>query len=433
MRLSDIAIKAAKPAETPYKLFDGGGLYLLINPNGSRWWRFKYRYGGKEKLLALGTYPSTGLRKARDLHGEARARLRDGIDPNVAKQTEKLARADRAAGSFEVVALEWHAKQAGAWSADYADKELSQLRKHVLPRVGRKPFRELTSRDLLDVLERVEQKGLLETAHRVRRSLGAICRYAVVTHRADIDVSAALKGALARVPDRHFASITEPKRVGELLRAIRAYDGSDVVCLALQLLPLVFVRPGELRGARWEEFDFDVTEPPKGRKPEHPEPQWRIPAGRMKMGEQHIVPLSRQAVAVLRELHAITGPDGYLFPSVRSKARPMSENTINAALRAMHFAKDEMTGHGFRHMASTLLHEQGCRSEFIERQLAHGDRNKSRASYNFAEHLPERRRMMQAWADYLDDLATGARVLNIHRKATKAGRRDHERESPGSP
>jgi hypothetical protein len=222
----------------------------LINPDGSHWWRFKYRYAGKEKLLALGTYPDTGLKKARYRHGEVRQLLADGIDPCAAKQAEKLKRADRAAGSFEAVALEWHAKQSGAWSTDYADKELRQLRNHVLPQIGGKPFRELNARDLLNVLQGIEEGGQLETAHRVRRSLGAICRYAVVTHRADLDPSAVLKGALAPVPVNHFASITDPKKVGELIRAIRGYEGASVTGYALQLAPLLFVRPGELRAAR---------------------------------------------------------------------------------------------------------------------------------------------------------------------------------------
>ncbi len=413
MSLTDTAIKAAKPSQKPYKLFDGRGLYMLINPDGSRWWRFKYRYGGKEKLLALGTYPDTGLKKARDRHGDARQLLGDGIDPCAAKQAEKLKRADRAAGSFEAVALEWHAKQTGAWSTDYADKELRQLRNHVLPRIGSKPFRDLNSRDLLGVLQRIETNGRLETAHRVRRSLGAICRYAVATHRADMDASAALKGALTPVPTNHFASITDPKKVGGLIRAIRGYEGASVTHSALQLAPLLFVRPCELRGARWEEFAFDLADSAPGKKPDHSEPQWRIPAERMKMGEQHIVPLSAQAIAILRELYAITGPDGFLFPSIRSKARCMSENTVNAALRGMGYGKNEMTGHGFRHMASTLLHERGYKSEWIERQLAHGDRNSVRARYNFAEYLPERRRMMQEWADYLDGLVSGADIVNI--------------------
>jgi len=422
MTLTDAEIRAAKPTEKPRKLFDGGGLYLLINPDGSRWWRVKYRYGGKEKLVSVGVYRPgqpghVGAKDARDALDGIKRQLREGVDPGAARKATKAARIDREVGSFELVALEWHAKQSGNWSADYADKELRQLKKHVFPQIGASPVREVTSRDLLELLQRIEAKGRLETAHRVRRSLGAICRYAVVTHRADVDVSAALKGALSPVPDNHFASITDPKKVGGLIRAIRDYEGADVTRYALQLAPLLFVRPGELRAARWDEFAFDLTDPPRGKKPMHPEPQWRIPAERMKMREQHIVPLSTQAVAILRKLHAITGPDGYLFPSVRSKARSMSENTINAALRGMGYAKDEMTGHGFRHMASTLLHEQGYKSEWIERQLAHGDRNASRARYNFAEHLAERRKMLQEWANYLDGLASGAKVVNI--KAAK--------------
>jgi integrase len=423
--LTDAKIKAAKPSGKPYKLADGDGLYLLIKGSGSRLWRFKYRYAGKEKLAAFGGYQPgspdhVSLAEARDRLAGVKRQLRDGIDPSAARQVEKQARVDRAEGAFEVVALEWHAKQSAAWSPGYAEKELRQLKSHVFPRIGGKPVRDLTSRDLLDVLQRIEKKGRAETAHRVRRSLGAIMRYAVLTHRADVDPSAALKGALAPVPGNHFAAITEPKKVGELLRAISGYEGSAVTCCALRLAPLTFVRPGELRGARWEECEFDLTDPAPGKEPRHPQPQWRILPERMKMGEQHIVPLSRQSVAVLRELHAITGPSGYLFPSVRSKARCMSENTINAALRGMGFAQDEMTGHGFRHMASTLLHERGYRSEWIERQLAHGDRNSVRARYNFAEHLPDRRRMMQEWADYLDGLASGAKLVNIKAGKKKA-------------
>ena len=420
--LTDAKIKAARPSEKPYKLTDGDGLYLLIGRGGSRLWRFKYRYGGKEKLAAFGRYlpgspDHVALAEARDRLAEAKRQLRDGVDPSAARKAEKLARVDRADGAFEVVAREWHAKQSAVWSADYADKEMRQLDLYVFPRIGGKPVRELTSRDLLQVLQRIEAKGRAETAHRVRRSLSAIMRYAVLTHRADTDPSAALKGALAPVPSNHFAAITEPNQVARLMRAIRGYEGGKVTRHALQMAALTFVRPGELRAARWDEFAFDLADPPKGKKPQHPEPQWRIPAERMKMGEQHIVPLSKQAVTVLRELHAITGPEGFLFPSVRSKVRCMSENTINAALRGMGLTQDEMTGHGFRHMASTLLHERGYRSEWVERQLAHGDRNSVRARYNFAEHLPDRRRMMQEWADYLDGLASGAKVVNI--KAAK--------------
>lgn len=413
MKLTDTAIKAAKPREKPYKLFDGEGLYLLINPDGSRWWRLKYRYGGKEKLLALGTYPGTGLKKARDKRDDARNLLDDDIDPNAHRKAEKAARADRDAGSFEVVAREWHAKQSETWAAGHSERVLRRLVLYVFPRIGGDPIGSVTGPQLLDVLRRIEARGTVETAHRVKESLGAIFRYAVATHRATHDPSAALKGALATAQNKSYAAITEPKQVGELLRAIRGYSGAEITRCALQLLPLVFVRPGELRAARWEEFEFDVTPPQPGKKPKHPDPQWRIPAARMKMREQHLVPLSTQAVAILRELHARTGPEGYLFPSVRGKSNYMSENTINAALRNLGYTSEQHTGHGFRHMASTLLHERGYKSELIERQLSHGDRNPMRAAYNFAEYLPERRKMMQEWADYLDGLAKGADVVNI--------------------
>ena len=412
MKLTEIAIKAAKPAEKPYKLFDGGGLYLLVSRDTSRWWRFKYRFGGKELCLALGTYPEVKLKEARDRHAAARTLLRDGIDPSAARKAVKAARIDRDAGTFEVVAREWHAKQSERW-ADKGARILGRLETYVFPRIGGKAIRDINGPDLLDVLQRIEAKGHLETAHRVKQYLGAVYRYAIATHRATADPSVALKGALPPPPDNRFASITDPIRVGELMRAIRGYSGSDIVRCALQLLPLVFVRPGELRGARWSEFEFDLIEPVLGEKPKHPEPLWRIPADRMKMREQHIVPLSTQAVSVLRELHDVSGPEGFLFPSVRGKSRSMSDNTINAALRGLGYVRDQMTGHGFRHMASTILHERGYRSEWIERQLAHGDRNSIRARYNFAEHLPDRRRMLQEWADYLDGLAKGAVVVPI--------------------
>lgn len=425
-KLTDTVLKAAKPKEKPYKLSDGEGLYLLINPDGSRWWRVKYRYGGKEKLLSVGVYQPGAkghvpAKEARDKLEGIKRQLRDGIDPGAARKAEKAARVDREEGTLEIVAREWHAKQAERWATGHAERVMGRLEEYVFPRIGGEQIRSLTGSQVLDVLQRIEAKGRIETAHRVKESLGAIFRYAVATHRADHDPVAALKGALPSVKHKSFASITEPKKVGELLRAIRGYDGSDTVRLALSLLPLVFVRPGELRGARWEEFSFDLEDPPEGEKPQHPDPQWRIPAERMKMREQHLVPLSRQAVAILRELHAITGPDGYLFPSVRSKRQSISENTINAALRSAGYTKDQMTGHGFRHMASTLLHEKGYKSELVERQLSHGDRNVMRATYNFAEYLPERRRMMQEWADYLDGLAAADNVVNINAAKRAAG------------
>jgi integrase len=409
MKLTDTAIRTAKAIAKPWKLFDGRGLFLLVNPDGSRWWRYKYRFGGKERLLALGTYPEVKLKEAREAHERARKQLRDGIDPSAARKAEKATRVDRHAGTFEVVAREWHATKSEAWADKGEQRILRRLELYVFPRIGGKQIHDLTGPDLLDVLRRIEAKGHAETAHRVRQCLGQIFRYAVATHRATHDPSAALRGALAPRPNDNFASITDPKKVGGLIRAIRGYAGSDVVRCALQLLPLTFVRPGELRGARWEEFTFDLVDAERGSE----DPQWRIPAERMKMREQHIVPLSRQAIAILRELHGFTGPDGFLFPNERSTSRSISENTINAGLRGLGYASDQMTGHGFRHMASTILHERGYRSEWIERQLAHGDRNTMRARYNFAEHLPERRRMMQEWADYLDGLARGADVVPI--------------------
>lgn len=401
MKLTDIAVKTAKPADRPYKVFDGRGLYMLVNPDGSRWWRFKYRFGGKERLLAFGTYPAVKLKEARRRCDHAHAQLRDGIDPSAARRAEKTARIDRESGSFELVAREWHAKQSERWEDRGGQRILRRLEIYVFPRIGARPIRDLNSADLLDVLRRIEDKGHPETAHRVKQYLGAIFRYAIATQRTESDPSSALKGALAAPPASNFASITDPNRVGELLRAIRGYGGSDIVRCALAIMPLVFVRPGELRLATWDEF----TIPTDKRSAVTVDSIWRIPAHRMKMREVHIVPLSWQSVSILQDLHAIAGPSGFLFPSVRSKTRPMSDNTVNAALRGLGYSSDQMTGHGFRHMASTLLHERGYRSEWIERQLAHGDRDTIRARYNYADYLSERRAMMQEWADYLDKLA----------------------------
>jgi len=420
MNLTDTHLRAAKASEKPYKLFDGQGLYLLVRPDGKRWWRLKYRFGRKERLLALGTYPEVRLKMARTRCAEARCLLADGIDPSAVRRAQKAAREDRESGSFELVAREWHAKQAEVWSESHALSVLRRLTLYVFPKIGHRPLRDLKAPDLLAVLRDIEGRGTIETALRVKQSLGAVFRYGVATQRADFDPTTILRGALTPPPERHYAAITNPARVGELIRAIRGYRGSQVTRLALCLLPLVFVRPGELRAARWEEFSFDLSPPRSGEKVLHPEPVWRIPPERMKLGESHVVPLSRQSVALLRELHAITGPDGYLFPGARSRSRCISENTINAALRRLDYGTSEMTGHGFRRMASTILHEEGFRTEWIERQLAHGDRNTVRARYNFAEYMPERRRLMQNWADLLDGLANGADVTPIRRVASVA-------------
>jgi len=404
MALTATSIKNARAVDKPLKLFDGGGLYLLVNPNGSRWWRFKYRYLGKEKLLSFGTYPDISLKDARDRRDEARKQLAADIDPGEHRKAMKTTLAVRGENSFEIVAREWFAKYSPNWAAGHSDKIIRRLERDIFPWLGGRPIAEITAPDLLATLRRIESRGAIETAHRAQQNCSQVFRYAVATGRADRDSTADLRGALTPVKERHHASITDPKRVGELMRAIDGYRGSFITKSALRLAPLVFVRPGELRKAEWVEFDLDGAE-------------WRIPAARMKAREQHIVPLAKQAVAILQDLYALTGDKQHVFPGVRTNGRAMSENTVNAALRRLGYAKDEMTGHGFRSMASTLLNEQGWHRDAIERQLAHAERNNVRAAYNFAEHLPERRKMMLAWADYLDSLKAGAKVLPLKRAA----------------
>lgn len=394
MALTATSIKNARAVDKPLKLFDGGGLYLLVNPNGSRWWRFKYRYLGKEKLLSLGTYPEVSLKDARDRRDEVRKQLAADIDPGEHRKARKTAIADRAENSFEIVAREWFSKYSPNWAAGHSDKIIRRLERDIFPWLGGRPIADINPPDLLAVLRRIESRGAIETAHRAQQNCSQVFRYSVATGRAQRDPTADLRGALTPVKERHHASITDPKRVGELMRVIDGYRGSFITKCALRLAPLFFVRPGELRKAEWVEFDLDQAE-------------WRIPAERMKAREQHIVPLSEQAVGILRELHGLTGVRQHVFPGARTNGRAMSENTVNAALRRLGYAKDEMTGHGFRSMASTLLNEQGWHRDAIERQLAHAERNNVRAAYNFAEHLPERRKMMQAWADYLEMLSRG--------------------------
>lgn len=398
MPLSDTAIRNAKPTDKPQKLADGGGLYLLLNPNGSRWWRLKYRAGGKEKLLSLGTYPDTGLKDARDKRDAARKLLGAGIDPGEQRKVVKAAGEERAANSFAVIAAEWLALQKPRMAAATLEKAQWTFDELVNPWIGSRPITAIDAPELLKLLRRIEERGAHETAHRTKQRCGQVFRYAISTGRAKHDPTADLRGALAPVVSTSRAAITDPAKVGDLLRAIGTYQGSLVTKCALRLAPLVFVRPGELRKAEWSEIDLGAA-------------QWRIPAARMKMREEHIVPLALQAVAILRELHALTGRGQYVFPSYRGAARTMSENTVNAALRYMGFDKDTMTGHGFRALASTRLNEMGWAPDVIERQLAHAERNKVRAAYNRAQYLDERTRMMQAWADYLDGLRAGGKVI----------------------
>lgn len=400
MPLTDTAIRNAKPAGKPFKLFDTQGLFLLVNPSGGKWWRLKYRLGGKEKLFSLGTYPQVSLAEARERRDKARKLVEQGIDPAFAKQQEKAA-ALAESDTFEAVALEWFAKQEPTWAKSHASRLKARLVRLVFPFIGHLPVKDVGAPEVLALGRRIESRGTVDTAHRIVQIVGQVMRYAVACGLAERNPSSDLRGALAPTKTKHFASITDPKDITRLLRAIEGYSGHFTTMCALRLAPLVFVRPGELRRAEWAEIDLDAAE-------------WRIPAHKMKMGSPHVVPLSRQAVAVLKELHPLTGSGQYVFPGLRP-GRTMSENTINAALRSLGFAKDEMTGHGFRSMASTLLHEQGWPSDVVERQLAHAERNTVKASYNFAEHMPERRKMMQAWADFLDSLKAGARVVPLHR------------------
>jgi integrase len=406
MPLSDVAIRKAKPAAKPVKLADGSGLYLLLNPTGSKLWRWKYRVAGKEKLLALGAYPDVSLVDARNACTDARRLLAKGIDPSAVRKEAKQARAEAAAvaaDTFEAVAREWMERQDVAEVT--ASKTRWLLEGFLFPEIGPRPIAEITPRELLVALRKIEESGKLETARRAKIKAGQVFRYAVLEGKAEADPTATLRGALKAPRNRHHAAITDPTKMGELLRAIEGFSGQPATHAALRLAPLVFVRPGELRQAEWAEFDLDGA-------------LWRIPAERMKMKAAHLVPLSAQAVEILRELQPLTGAGRYVFPSLRGGARPMSENTVNAALRRLGYSGDEMTGHGFRSMAATRLNEMGWNPDAIERQLAHAESNKVREAYTHAaQYLEERTRMMQTWADYLDGLRKGGQVVPFKSKA----------------
>jgi integrase len=391
MALTDRSILNLKTTGKPHKHFDGGGLHIHVSPTGGKLWRLSYRHNGKAKLLSFVACPAVTLKMARDCRDEAKSLLARGIDPGEHKKELKKLSVALAENTFEAVGREWHSKTRDIWEEKRANAILSHLEKNVFPFIGKMPIAGIKAPDLLGIAKRIEDRGANYYAHAVMQTCGRVFRYAIATGKAEHDITADLRGALAPHKAKHFASITDPRQVGQLLRAIDGYQGDFITACALKLAPLVFVRPSELRCAVWTEFDFANAE-------------WRIPAERMKMAEQHIVPLSRQALELFEDLHKVTGNGKYLFPSVRTGTRPMSDNTLNAALRRLGYSREEMTGHGFRSMASTLLNELGWNRDAIERQLAHGDRDSVRASYNFAEFLPERRKMMQAWADYLDDL-----------------------------
>ena len=404
MPLTDTEIRSVQFGDKPFKVFDERGLFLLVTPSGGKWWRFKYRCNGKEKQLSLGVYPDVGLKAARKRRDEARERVAAGIDPSEHRKAVKSAQADRLANSFEIVAREWFEKYSPSWAANHGPRVIRRLEHDIFPCIGARPIAELKAPELLAAVRRLENRGVLETAHRALATCGQVLRYAIATGRAERDLSRDLRGALTPVKGEHFAAITDPKRVGELLRALDGYQGTLTVRCALRLAPLVFVRPGELRAAEWAHIDFDAAE-------------WRYTVS--KTGTEHIVPLSKQAVAILREIQSLTGKGQYVFPSGRSPRRPMSDNAILAAMRRMGIAKDEMSGHGFRATARTILDEVlGFRPDLIEHQLAHAVRDPNGRAYNRTTHLPERRKMMQAWSDYLDKLAREGKVLHAHfRKA----------------
>ena len=402
--LTMIAIKNATPKKKQYRLADGRGLYLLVKPTGAKCWRYDYRFAKKRKTLSIGVFPDVSLKKAREMRNDARKLLDEGFDPCHEKKIKKSLRALQAEEHFQAIATEWmEKKKKDCKKSTYASIE-GILRNHVFDYIGFRPIVDITAPELLAMLNRIVYAGHYETAKRTRALCSQIFRYAIITGRAERDPASDLIGALPKVKVKNFATITEPKKVGELLRCIDEYNGDFKTRCALKLAPLVFVRPGELRHAEWSEIDWDKKE-------------WLIPAEKMKMKSDHIIPLSDQALDIFREIELLTGQGKYVFPSMRTNTRPMSENTVNASLRRMGYSKEEITGHGFRAMASTLLNEQGFNEDWVEMQLAHAPRNKIRAIYNRAKYLPQRKQMMQQWADYLDMLKNGADVIPINRRA----------------
>ncbi|WP_136525391.1 tyrosine-type recombinase/integrase [Geomonas ferrireducens] len=400
--LSDLQVSRAKTQGKQVTLFDGGGLFIVLTPAGGKLWRFKYRFGGKDKLLSLGSYPEISLAEARSKWAVFRKLLAEGIDPAEAKKAEQAGKAAAAGSTFETVARDWHRRFKSQWSAGHAEQIMRRLEQDVFPWLGTRPIGEIKAPELLTVLRRIEARSL-ETAFRVKTACGQVFRYAVAEGRAERDPVADLRGALPPVKNKNFAAPTDPKKVAPLLRAIDGFEGSFVVKCAMQLAPLLFVRPGELRHAEWSEIDLEAAE-------------WNIPAAKMKMGVPHLVPLPRQAIEILKSLHPLTGHGKYVFPCSRSSQRCMSENSVNAGLRRLGFEKSEITGHGFRAMARTILDEVlQVRPELIEHQLAHQVRDPLGRAYNRTSHLAERRKMMQTWADYLDGLKSGAKVLPLKR------------------
>jgi integrase len=401
MPLTAIAVKQAKSKEKSYKLSDEKGMFLLINPNGSKYWRYKYRFGGKEKLLALGVYPDLSLSDARELRDQARNQLAKGIDPSAAKRVKKQAQVTEGGNSFKIVASEWFETQMKDKAKGYQERTWRGLKNDLFPALGSRPINQITATELLMALRKVEARGAVDMAHRVKQTAGQVFRYGVATGRCERDPTGDLRGALQPVTKKHFAAITEPKAAGNLMLAIDAYEGTPVVKTALQLSAILFQRPGEIRAMEWEEIDWEAE-------------RWEIPADKMKMKQQHIVPLSSQAIDQLKELHRITGRGRYVFPSARGPHRPLSDNGVRVALRAMGYDNEAMTAHGFRAMARTILDEVlNYRVDYIEHQLAHAVKDANGRAYNRTAHLAGRKEMMQGWADYLDNLKAQAKAGNV--------------------
>lgn len=394
--LTDTKIRNLKPRSKSYRKADAAGLCIEVSTTGSKYWRYRYRCAGKPNMISLGEYPAVTLAEARARRDEARRLLAAGVDPSEQRKAGKRAAKIATRRTFGRIAAEWLDKQ--PFAPVTRAKAIWML--ELAPELRDRPIADISPPEVLTVLMDIEARGTHETAHRVKQRIGQVFRYAIATGRAERDVTSDLRGALTPVVSTSRAAIIDPAQVGELLRAIDGYQGQPATQAALRLAPLLFVRPGELRAMEWVELDLGAGE-------------WRIPAGKTKMRSPHVVPLATQAVAILEDLKPLTGRYRYVFPSLRTADRPMSENTINAALRRLGYDKATMVGHGFRAMASSILNEQGWPSDVIERQLAHAERNKVRAAYNRAQHLPERRRMMQHWADYLDGLRQGARVINL--------------------
>jgi integrase len=390
MALSDAKVRNARPLAKSYKITDGQGLFLQVNPTGSKYWRLKYHFAGKEKLLALGVYPDVSLEDAREKRGNARKILAAGGDPSKTKQEAKRKLLAAVENSFELVAREWFLKQKKEWKPNTAKTVLNRLENDILPKLGTRPVGEINAPEVLHMLRAIEKRGALDMAKRAMQTTGQVFMYAIATGRAERNPVPDLKGSLEKAPSKHRAYLKEAE-LPEFLRMLETYDGHPETKLAIRFLMLTFVRTIEMRAAEWQEINFEKAE-------------WRIPPSRMKMKEEHIVPLSRQAIALLKALNGHSGNRQYLFPKQSKYTGFMSENTVLYALYRLGY-HSRATGHGFRSTASTILNENGFSPDVIERQLAHGERNKVRAAYNHAQYLPERRKMMQWWADYLDKIS----------------------------